>query len=354
MRHSLAIAIVTTAAISTSCLLDDDDGDGTNYIAVTEIEAAYKDAQCTYLVNCGTFATRDACLQAELSGGANYTLDPNIEAAIYGGHIVYNGSNVKACLDALANRSCDRTDATVREAPLECSLFFKGTRTAGQSCFIDQECVSQSCSGNSGSACDPGQCIGDTAPVVTRNPIGGNCVSQTGCVAGAYCDQDLAICTELKASGSTCTQDLECAYGTSCVGTTGASTCAALPAVGQPCNTDGICRDVGTYCDTTANQCKQYLLPGAQCTSSAQCSPYYPCDFAVTPNVCAQGPGLGEMCSGQTCFDAGTYCDFNASTPVCVAKKAAGALCDNSQECADGFCDFNQSTPVCTAPVSCF
>jgi hypothetical protein len=261
---------------------------------------------------------------------------------------------VKACIDALANRSCDRTDATVREVPRECELFFKGTRMSGETCFVDEECISQSCSGNSGPECNPGQCIGDTVPVVTKNSIGGNCFSQTGCVSGAYCDQDLSVCTALKASGTLCAQDLECAYGLGCVGTTGSSTCAALPTVGQPCNTDGTCRDVGTYCDFTANQCKQYLLAGAMCTSSAQCSPYYPCDFNVAPNVCKQGPGVGQMCSGQTCFDAGTYCDFNLTTPICVTKKAAGQPCDNSQECADGLCDFNQSTPVCSAPVSCF
>jgi hypothetical protein len=150
-----------------------------------------------------------------------------------------------------------------------------------------------------------------------------------------------------------CTVDTECDYGLGCSGTTGTRVCTALPAIGQPCNTDGICRDEGAYCDFNANLCKTYLLPSAQCgTSGSTCSPYYPCDFTVTTPVCSQGPGIGQQCSGSMrCFEANTYCNFNQSPAVCAALKADGEICGSSEECVSRSCDFDQN--ICVSPMTC-
>ena len=347
MRLALAMIMAVT---SSSCLLSDEDGDGSNYVAVNEIDQAYKDAQCAHLAMCGVFPTRDACLAANLNTSGGFSVAPNVEASIYAGHIIYNGSNVKACIDALAARSCDRTDQSARSTPMECSGFFRGTLAAGEGCYVDEECLSQRCSGDSGGTCSMGNCVGDTPPQTGPAQIGQNCSSFSGCVTGSYCDELTNVCTALKGSGAMCMFDSECAYGLGCKGSSGSRTCAALPTIGQACATDGICRDEGTYCDFTADMCKQLGLPNAQCTSTSQCSPYYPCNQTTNPGMCKQGPGIGQMCGSSNCFDAGSYCDFNTS--MCVAVKADGQPCDSSQQCACGTCDFN--TQLCSSPMTCF
>lgn len=354
MRQALATATVMLAAMTVSCLLDEEDGDGSNYVGINEIAEAYQEAQCTHLTECGLFPSREACMQAQLSTlPSMFVIDPNVEAAIYAGHVIYNGSAVKACIDAIAVRSCDRTDASVRVVPPECRTFFRGTLASGEGCYVDEECLSQRCSGDSGSTCSLGSCIGDTPPTTTPGNVGDICSTVNGCVDSAYCDTQTGMCEPHKTSGMACTLDNECTYGLGCTGTTGNRTCAALPTLGQPCSIDGICRDEGAYCDFNANMCTAYLLPSAPCGSSGQtCSPYYPCNFSATTPVCTQGPGLGQPCSSSSrCFDAGTFCDFNLSSPVCVALKADGAPCSSSEECQSASCDFNLN--VCAAPVTC-
>ncbi len=346
----MRLPIALLLAVSASCLIDDEDGDGTNYVAITEIDEAYKASQCQHLATCGVFPTRESCQAAQLNSASPFEIDPNVVAAIYAGNIVYNGSAVKACIDAIAVRSCDRTEQSARTISPECSSFFRGTLMAGEGCYVDEECQSQRCSAGGSGTCSLGNCIGDTPPERSPAPIGDNCSSFSGCVDGAYCDQLSNLCTTLKGNGVSCTLDSECAYGLGCKGTTGTRMCAALPAIGQACATDGICRDEGTYCDFTADMCKQLGLPNAQCTSSSQCSPYYPCDFTTSPGMCLQGPGVGDMCSGSSCFDAGTFCDFNSG--LCTAVRADGMPCDNSQQCASGSCDFN--TQLCSSPMTCF
>jgi hypothetical protein len=222
----MRLPIALLLAVSASCLIDDDDGDGTNYVAVNEIEAAYKDAQCAHLKACGLFSTEEACRSAELLS-TGLIIDPDVVAAIYGGHIIYNGSAVKACLDAIAARSCDKTEQSARTYNRACTGFFRGTLMAGEGCYLDEECISQRCSGDSSGTCSLGNCIGDTAPIVEPAQLGNRCSSFAGCVNGAYCDQLSNVCTALKGSGVSCTLDTECAYGLGCTGTTGARTCPA-------------------------------------------------------------------------------------------------------------------------------
>lgn len=345
----LAIALLL-AATTTSCI-GDDDGDGTNYVVVTEIAAAYKDANCTFLTNCGLFPDKTTCLSAEL-GSSGFNVDANVAAAVGAGRVIYNGSNVKACFDALAARSCDETSESARVTPSACRNVISGTVIGGESCTIDEECISQSCSsGGGGTTCSMGLCLGDTPPSFEPAQIDEPCASASGCVPGAYCDQSTGTCTLLKTQGTTCTLASECSYGLGCIGTTGARTCGPLPAVGESCATDGVCRDEGTFCNFNTGLCEQVGLPTQTCTSSTQCSQYYPCDFSTSQ--CTQGPGLGELCSSSMrCFDDNTYCDFNTS--MCTALKSNGLACQSDDECNSDFCNQNQATPICEAPLVCF
>lgn len=350
-RLPFALLLSVTAF---SCI-GDDDGDGSGYVLATEIQSAYRDANCTFLTNCGLFPDKATCLTANQSGSSSFSLDPNIVAAIGAGRVYYNGSNVKACFDALAARSCDETAESARVTPLACRIVLSGTVPSNESCTIDQECISQQCSsGGSGNSCAMGLCIGDVAPIFVQAQIGENCSSSSGCVAGAYCDQLNGECVAHKAQGAACNLAAECAYGLSCVGTTGTRTCGPLPSVGESCSAGGLCRDQGTYCKydslTGMSTCTQVGLAMATCTSTSQCSPYYPCNF--TAGQCTEGPGLGDPCGSAQCFEAGTYCDNNTST--CTALKSNGATCNSDDECSSDFCDQNQATPLCAQPTVCF
>lgn len=347
-----AFAFMLLATLVTGCP-GDDDGDGSNYVAVDDIEAAYKDAYCTYLASCGVFPDKATCLSAELNI-SGFAVDANTAAAVGAGRVIYNGSNVKACFDALAARSCDETDMSQRVMPPECRNFIRGTLEAGESCTLDAECMSGACSGGaSEESCVMGLCVGGTPPSNEPAAIGEPCGSFNGCVVGAYCDTLDNTCVELKPMGSACDQDLECAYGLGCTGTTGARTCNSLPALGQSCATDFVCRDEGTYCDSTTTTCTQLGGPGATCSSSSQCSPYYPCNFSTSQ--CTRGPGIGQPCSSSArCFDAGTFCDFNTS--MCAALKSNGMPCDSDTECASDMCVFDpvSSLGTCSMPTLCF
>lgn len=345
-RFAAAMLVVVTAA---SCLLDaDEDGDPNNFIPIDQIEQAFKDANCTYLARCGLFPDKAECLAAELSSGA-FALDPNIIAAVGKGRVYYNGSNIKACVDAYAARSCDRTSESARVRPAECYDIIRGTVMGNEPCTIDAECVSGTCTSGS-DTCQFGLCIGDAPPPREPAALGEPC-STLGCVRGAYCDEITNECTPLKGTGELCTLDSECAYGLGCTWVADERACAPLPTVGQQCTTDGVCRDEGTFCDLNTGLCTQYGLAGATCSSSAHCSPSYPCDFSTS--MCTRGPSLGEPCSGVPCFDAGTFCD--TTTATCTALRADGELCIYNTECQSEFCDYSSggSSGICTSPLVC-
>src|SRR5687768_16024821 len=109
MRALIAIALVLGA---TGCPFDDSDGDGTNYIAIDDMPSAYKAAYCQYLARCGYFPDSTTCVAAAIS--VIPTIDPDIVYAVHSGRVIYNGNNVKECFDAVANDTCDQTDANGR------------------------------------------------------------------------------------------------------------------------------------------------------------------------------------------------------------------------------------------------
>lgn len=350
MRSALLLALI---CMSPACdFFDDDSGDGT-YIAIDDLASAYKDAYCTYAAKCGLFPDKAACVSAALSTSPFF--DPEVLAGVRAGKIAFNGNNARKCFDAIAAATCDRSDEDSRVTPPACSQFFTGIGRQDDPCFVDQECVSGFCSGGSTTTCSAGQCVGDTAPVPQQPAaIGEMCFSSSGCVSGAYCDtqQVEPVCVALKAQGATCVSDTECTYGTRCSGTTGARTCKPLPGLNQSCDVDFLCRDDGLYCDTTTATptCKQVGLPPATCTSSSQCSNYYPCDLST--GKCTKAPSIGQSCASTfTCFDAGTYCD--TTTSVCTAVKADGSACTADSQCASNNCDTTLTSPICTSPATC-
>jgi len=349
MRAVIGLVAVTLMG----CPFDEEDGDPNNYVVITEIAKTYKRAYCTYALRCGLFPDAAVCEGASLGTTATtFGVDVNEIAGVYAGRVIYNGSNVKRCLDAFAAQSCDRSDRDGRVLGIlvECRDILRGTLDAGEACTIDAECVSQVCSGgDTGTECVMGTCVGSTAPSYEPAQLGQPC-SPT-CAEGLFCDLTNDICRPLLAGGQLCQGSTDCAYGLLCI-TESATTqrvCKVAPALNEPCP-DFVCRDDGQYCDSTTMTCKQVGLPPAQCTSSTQCSQYYPCDFTL--QQCKRGPSIGMMCSTSTpCFDEGAFCDF--ASGFCAAAKADGNLCNADIECISRNCDPTSQPPVCTTPMSC-
>jgi hypothetical protein len=324
----------------------DDDGDGSNYVAIDQMDAAYKEAICTYYARCGLFPDAATCIGANVPMAA---VDANLVAAIHAGRVIYNGGAVKACFNAIAAATCDETDQNGRARPRGCEYFVQGTAAGGEPCIIDEECISQECTGGVvGMTCQAGTCLGDTPPATEPAEIGMPCTSLGGCVVGAYCDPS-DRCAELKDSGVLCNTDDECGYGLGCTGSTGTRTCETLPAKGEACPA-GVCRDFGNYCAPASGTCQQVGLPGSPCNQQgAQCSPYYTCDTGN--GTCKQGGAVGEPCSSQArCFSAGTYCD-SAAAFTCAPTRANGATCTQDIQCESDNCD--PGTTMCTGPLVC-
>ena len=339
MRGLVVVVVVSLLACG-----DDDSGSG-EYVSVADFDSAYKEAECTYLVNCGLFPDQATCLAASLFNGGAYSLSADLRAEIAAGHVIYNGSAVKACFDAIANATCDKTDAAGRLHNVACLSFIRGTAGADAPCQIDADCISQDCRVTvADERCAMGTCFGETPPsfVVPRN--GEHCSTVVGCQASSYCDTSTFECTPLKLAGDACIDVSECEFGLGCAGTP--RTCMTLPGPNEACP-DAICRDDGLHC--AAAICKPLGLPGAMCTSSGDCSPYFPCDFATS--MCKKPPSIGESCpAGNTrCFEDHSYCD--GATLKCVAGKADGEICTTSLQCASQSCDFvtgTCGTPSCS------
>lgn len=348
MRSAVLFALI---CMSPACdFFDDDSGDPGSYVAYEDIETAYKDAYCTHAANCGLFPDKTACLTADID---DLTLRSDVLAGIQAGKIFYDGNAVKKCLDALAAVTCDTTDEDSRGLPPVCNQFTHGLGMQGDECFADAECISGTCSGETDApTCQPGTCIGNTAPTYEPAALGESCSSFAGCVSGAYCDNLTFTCAPLKMQGTACEFIDECAYGLACVyDTTGSSTCAALPGPNERCTSGVPCRDEGFYCDlnSATPTCKPLGLASATCTTDTQCSRFYPCD---STGHCAKLPGVGQSCIDTfKCFDEGTFCDTNTYT--CTALLSDGAMCTSDTQCVSQNCDLDVAVPICATPPTC-
>jgi hypothetical protein len=320
-------------------------GGGGGSVTLTEYPKALQDAYCRYLARCGAFPDVATCERANL--GLPMQVSPRMQAEIDMGKVVYDSDKAGQCIDDFGAQSCDTTDEDGRVEPQSCIDITHGTVGSGGACADNNECASKMCNVPvCQMACCQGTCVGDTKPA--PGGPGTVCMSQTQCTAGTYCDITSGMCTALKAAGATCTGSDECTYGLACVGAQQTRTCKALPTVGQACP-DGVCRDAGNYCNAMG-MCAQIGLAGATCTSSQQCSSFYPCDQAT--GMCTQAPKTGEACTGR-CFDVGTFCDTTAAMPTCVAIHADGDACTLSSQCVSDNCTLTGSGGTCTEMAVC-
>jgi hypothetical protein len=292
---------------------------------------------CKYLTRCGEFADMQTCLAANLQNElpANWFS----QGAVANGLVLYDGSLVAQCFNAIAGRSCDPTSQDGRELfTRPCYEAQLGTLGNGAGCEMDVECISSQCSASCVNMCCKGTCIGDT-PTEWDILVGQPCSTGIGerCVAGAYCSA--AVCTPLSTAGTTCQLSRECDYGLSCEQTTMSTTCVALPTLGEPCTQS--CRSVGTTCKQLT--CMPVGLPGDSCSQELDCSQYYTCD--QTTSKCVLGAGIGDACPLTKCYLDQTFCDSG----TCVALHPDGTPCVLGSECLGNACD--PTTKLCATPA---
>jgi hypothetical protein len=296
-------------------------------VAFDDFDRERIEAQCEYLVRCEAMASMSDCR----AFFARTAIDnPNPGAALEAGKLRYDEHAARACLDAIANLSCDSTEQTAAElAP--CSDVLTGTGKAGSACAFDGECESDSCVVQS---CPMACCTGSCGPPRSSPGVGQPCVAL--CADGAYCGAD-SVCHALQPAGAAC-NDLEpCAQGLYCAGaaTTGSGSCTPLPKRGQPCET--ACAHIADVC--IAGTCVAAGLPGAACMASAECSSYYTC----TDGQCASYPTRGMTCTGR-CSDE-SWC----SGETCIEQKANGEPCTYNDECRTHYCSSGNcgDVPLC-------
>ncbi|HSD88181.1 MAG TPA: hypothetical protein VLB44_11725 [Kofleriaceae bacterium] len=329
--------LVAVIALVTAC---GDDGvyDPSLYVTVDDYAAAYKDAECTYLARCGFFSDKATCLTAQLF--TYLELDRDLVGAIKAGRVYYNGNAVKACFDAIAANTCDKTDEAGRVQPDTCRGFTRGTVAGGGSCTISSECISGDCRIQvADQMCAMGICMGDMPPSTDLPANGQSCSTVTGCTRGSFCDTATLICTTLRSAGDQCIQNSDCDYGLGCAGSP--RTCQILPGPNEPCPA-GACRDDGYWCDV--GTCHPIGLVGGGCMTYEACSPYFPCDFATS--MCHKPPSIGDGCTSPNtrCFEANSYCD--GAMLKCVAAKPDGQSCTTSAQCLSVDCDPATSTCI--------
>jgi hypothetical protein len=304
---------------------------GSGSVSIDNYPAAVRDAFCHYLTRCGDVESFATCRTANI--GRTFVVSASERAGIDMSKIRYSAESAASCLDALANLSCDLTSQSSRTTPDACRQLVTGTLHDGDTCALDDECISEVCEVPAcNMACCMGKCAGNAAPSLAK--LGQPC-DLSACVAGAFCDDTTLVCTALKPSGATCQFQQECGYGLACL-----NTCQALPTLGQACTV--ACRDDGTTCSPTSHTCIKVGLAGSTCTPSAlisECSPLYPCDQT---GHCTAGIALGQPCTqGDLCTGDRAFCDIatGQAAGMCALPKPDGSACTRDSACDSVFCD---------------
>lgn len=253
---------------------------------------------------------------------------------------------------------CDGTGA--------CQKYPAGTQCSSSTCSGGVKTLPKLCDGSGQCVaagtenCNPKVCNGDVCS--------SDCVGDSSCSTGEYCDTLTGNCTTKLAKGQNCQAANQCSTGFcvdgsccesactgSCMACNGAltiaqsGTCAAVTAGTDP---DNNCADQGaSSCGTDgkcdgSGKCRKYgptaVCAAATCSGSTQtnaktCDGNGVCSSNGTTNcspyVCS-GSQCGASCSGSTGCVSGSFC----TSGTCQGQKSNGATCGSAQECTSGFC----------------
>jgi hypothetical protein len=323
-RRLAALCLFSLLPASFGCR---DDGSGP--IAYDELVEAQAAVICEYFVECGYATSTELCLDgwSRIS-----TPSVDLDAAVDDGTVRYDAAAAGECLDAIRAASCASFFEGFDEE--SCDRVFEGTIESGNPCWIDEQCISQSCEVDAcAMACCQGTCI---APPPDAG-VGEGCFgSGQDCVDGAYCDFETGLCAAEKAAGEACPGGYGCEGGLACI----SGSCEVPPGEGEPCAELQCAAPFA--CDIDSGTCQRLRGEGQACNPEASI-----CALGLTCNpsssTCTAPGGIGSPCAGDFFFGgcAGeAYCayDFETGEGTCQPRVANGGACDDARACQSDYC----------------
>ncbi len=343
MQTWIAVAFVCGLGACTG-----EDSSGGPFVAVDQIQDAYRAAECQHLVACHELPDQATCLATNLF--PSLFVDVHLTHGVLAGTVRYNGAVVARCFAQLAASSCNLGDVANRR-PIEQCLrgAFAGTLGDGVACTTPEACASAVCGACTGEdSCCANTCTGSTpAAPAAPLPLGAACqlTRFDPCAVGTYCALATGMCTALEPAGTHCTETRQCGDRLQC-DVFGTQTCLEEPHAIQPCPT-GLCGDEGTYCGSD-QICHLVALAGQSCAAGEQCTPYAPCNTAT--GLCTPYPATNEDCSQTSiCGAYPTRCSYPGSR--CTPTLLDNAPCTAHADCLSQYCD--PELQICAEATGC-
>ncbi|HVU05683.1 MAG TPA: Dickkopf N-terminal cysteine-rich domain-containing protein [Polyangiaceae bacterium] len=241
-----------------------------------------------------------ACCQQNRLSADQATCETNLERLVqtqvlYPANspiVTYDANNAGDCVAQFV-QTYQTCGAAIVKQPA-CGHVYVGHVPEGASCTKSPECADPS-GGNA--SCVDGICTVPGATSSTPGALGDPCNATCRTEpAVTFCSSTLSSSGAEPPPGA---KSCETTSGLYCDDAT--YTCAALPALGQPCTT--YCA-AGAYCD------------GTRCVAQK-----------------ASGP-----CPNYTECNSATYCDVTSAEPTCKPRLPMGTSCQSSTECQSGAC----------------
>ncbi len=317
----LTLAVVTLGAATCG---------GGRSVPFDDLAGDLLDAECDFLVACGSAPDRATCLASiRLDDGELATLRADIAA----GTVVYDGRAAGACIDVFKSLASCKQTAIGDFAPrldATCGKVFTGSLPAGSVCFFSEECANQGICDRqtcSSSGCCAGTCVARPMPV----PLGGDCsnlLPNQDCIDGTVCTANATgggTCKAPLAAGARCGPYDRCVQPYQCGGSvdpvTNEGTCTAPPAHGQTCDISGNCDDARDVCDPTTNVCTSRIAAGGACSTLEACVAYARCDGTTCvamagPDASCDPQALDACLLSLTC-DTTMHCSLPPPTAAC-------------------------------------
>lgn len=217
-----------------------------------------------------------------------------------------------------ADKQCS-PPATCRGKPAGRCLI-PASKSLGDSCIKDVECISRSCDKNG--IC---QCSNDI-----------HCPTDQYCATGTL-GIGRNACVARKAEGDSCDSDRKCASPAICQGKPlGKCIVEASVALGAACIKDAQC--ITGSCDKD-NRC--------QCKSDTHCGPGKYCDkgtIGIGKNSCKDAKAVCESCGSDAQCGSSRICKGKPLAGKCIKEKSRkiGKPCCKNAQCISGKCKKGQ------------
>jgi hypothetical protein len=322
---------------------------------ILAVASSFSAAICSALKACvgptklSELVGRESCgdrVAAELLAQDFALLGQSIEQ----GRVVYDDSQLQACLDGVAAMGCAiATDSF----PTACEETIKGTIAVGAACKIDSDCE--------GTAfCQMTGCPSLCAALLDE---GSACHRDEDCGDGLVCDA--GTCTAPAQVGDACagTSGKTCALGLNCWGAsddqpgschTNAETLARDE--GETCEPGGVLCKEGLSCvwnGFTEFHCEDQASRGGPCHPGlpGQCPGGQYCNSldVTTLGTCTRLPTMDERCVANGQCAAGFACIPGEPDPICARINHNGSPCATDAACRSHYCNAG----ICEAPPVC-